>query len=70
MANVTIDGHGSFTVNAEKIQELLQWLTTNSVRVESTEKTFEGKTLLNEGETQPSRKIDPTKTWDFGTPWI
>ena len=78
MANVQIEGHGSFTLNPEKVQDLLQWLQTNGgVNVESATGTkFEGETLLNEGEASNPSDDDPldpnrkNKTWDMGTKWM
>jgi D-serine dehydratase len=77
MAKVTIDGQ-EFTLNADKAQDLMQWLTQNGgVRVESTTASaFEGQQLLNETDQMKDRdpatppKGDPKKDWDFGTPWI
>ena len=82
MAKVNIDGK-EFTLNPEKVQELMQWLNSNgAVSLESAgNPEFEGKQLLNETNTpggplkkattlDPDRvKSDPNKTWDFGTPW-
>tara|TARA_Y100000310_G_scaffold342958_1_gene448468 strand:- start:1503 stop:1736 length:234 start_codon:yes stop_codon:yes gene_type:complete len=76
MAKVNIDGQ-EFTLGSEKVQDLLQWLTSNGgVRVESAQPgSFEGKQLLNEVDQMKDRnpahppKGDPNKTWDFGTPW-
>jgi|TARA_R110002074_G_scaffold8587_2_gene35143 hypothetical protein len=82
MANIRIEGHGSFTLNPEKVQDLLQWLQTNGgVNVESTADTkFDGQTLLNEGEAEvkpgnpkDDDPLDPNrrnKTWDMGTKWM
>ena len=72
MATLNIDGQ-TYTLNSDKVQELVQWLQTNgAVKLESADKSnYDGQTLLNEGERDPSRqpKGDPNKTWDFGTPW-
>mgnify|MGYP003647722345 CR=1 FL=1 len=79
MANVLIEGHGTFTVSAEKVQDLVQWLQTNGgVAVEQTvDKRFDGDTLLN--ETQPGANVGkgPTsdtgpdgKTFDMGGTWM
>ena len=83
MANVLIEGHGTFTVSAEKVQDLVQWLQTNGGgAVEQTiDQRFDGDTLLNEKDTKQHTgtkpasltdkpRIDPDKTWDFGTKWI
>ena len=74
MANIVIEGHGTFTLNLEKTQELVQWLQTNgAVNVESTaEKSFEGKTLLNEeGNPEGSHVKDwhaPDRDANVGNP--
>jgi hypothetical protein len=76
MANVNIEGHGSFTVDPSKVQELLQWLTSNGgVKVEGTDKSFKGKTLLNEQQPPDGARIgNPTpregKDYDFGGTWM
>ncbi len=45
---VIVEGHGTFTVNAEKVQELVQWLSDNAARVQEGFVPFDGKELLNE----------------------
>jgi len=83
MANLTIEGQGSFTLNPEQMQGLLSWLEQNGVaRTIKTEGSdYDGKTLLSEDNNQPP-KSDPPKsgppksgpqgdgTYDFGTTWI
>ena len=46
--NVTIDGHGTYTVTAEKAQELIAWLTQNGAKVQENFTAYDGKELLNE----------------------
>ena len=50
MITVNIKGHGSFAIDASKLNELIQWLTTNqATTIESTENVNkDGRTLLNE----------------------
>jgi len=47
MVTVNIQGHGSFAIPANKLNELLTWLTTNSMPVEGSSNTRPGDTLLN-----------------------
>lgn len=47
MITVNVQGHGSFAVPANKLNELLAWLSDNSMSVESTSKNRPGDTLLN-----------------------
>lgn len=49
MANIWIEGHGVFTVNNDKVQELIGWLANNqAVQAEGTSSEFDGQKLLNE----------------------
>jgi|3_EtaG_2_1085321.scaffolds.fasta_scaffold69058_2 D-serine dehydratase len=70
MAKVNIEGQ-EFTLSAEKVQDLLQWLNTNGgVKVESSGAgEFDGQQLLNEQKPKPSGPSGDG-TWDFGTKWI
>ena len=73
MANLTIEGRGSFTLNPEQVQSLLSWLEQNGVaRTIKTEGSdYEGKTLLSEDNKQPPKSGPQTDgTYDFGTTWI
>ena len=73
MANLTIEGQGSFTLNPEQVQSLLSWLEQNGVaRTIKTEGSdYEGKTLLSEDNKQPPQSGPQTDgTYDFGTTWI
>ena len=70
MAKVNIDGQ-EYTLSPEKVQDLMQWLTSNGgVKVESTGTDgFDGQQLLNEDTPQSSPPAGDG-TWDFGTKWI
>ena len=74
MANISIEGQGTFTLNLEKTQELVQWLQANgAVNVESTtEKKFEGQTLLNEEGTAEGKHVkdwhEPGRDANVGNP--
>lgn len=46
--NITIDGHGTYTVPPERVQELVAWLNQNAAKVQENFTPFEGKELLNE----------------------
>lgn len=49
MVTVEVQGHGSYVVHADKLNELLKWLGANSMPVEvSVRPLHEGETLLNE----------------------
>ncbi len=49
MVTVDVQGHGSFVIHSEKLGELLQWLTNNSMPVEQGSRPIkDGETLLNE----------------------
>lgn len=48
MITVQIQGHGSFVIHNDKLNELLSWLKTNSMPVEvNTRPLSDGETLLN-----------------------
>lgn len=47
MITVNIQGHGSYIIPTEKVNELLTWLTNNSTTIESTNPIKPGDTLLN-----------------------
>ena len=85
MANVWIENHGVFTVNDDKVQDLLSWLTDQGgAHVEGNTKDFSGQTLLNETNPPDDKKsynkpatsidepkeTDPDKTWDMGGTWM
>ena len=71
MAKINIDGK-EFTLNPEKVQELMQWLNSNgAVSLESAgSPEFEGKQLLNETQganvgnpsAQIANQVEPDKT--------
>jgi len=49
MITVEVQGHGSFVIHSEKLNELLQWLRSNSMPVEvNTRSLHDDETLLNE----------------------
>lgn len=48
MVTVNVQGHGSYVIHADKLNELLQWLSTNSMPVEVHKRPLHGdETLLN-----------------------
>ena len=70
MANLNIEGHGSFTLNPEQTQALLSWLEQNGVArtINNEGSNYDGNTLLNENK---NKKSGPDgDTYDFGTTWI
>ena len=49
MITVEVQGHGSFVIHSDKLNELLQWLTKNSMPVEVQVRPLrKDETLLNE----------------------
>ena len=79
MANVNVEGHGSYTVPPEKVSELLQWLTDNAAQLEQKQQPTDGNTLLNEKNPNvknPNDNRDPMdpnsegRQYDFGTTWM
>ncbi len=48
MITVDVQGHGSFVIDGNKLNELLDWLSRNSMPVEvNVRKLNEGDSLLN-----------------------
>lgn len=48
MITVQIQGHGSFVIHSEKLNDLLGWLRTNSMPVEVNNRPLkDDETLLN-----------------------
>lgn len=48
MITIEVQGHGSFVIHSSKLNELLSWLTSNSMPVEVNVKKIHGDdTLLN-----------------------
>jgi len=48
MITVQVQGHGSFVIHGDKLNELLAWLSNNSMPVEvNTKKMNPDDTLLN-----------------------
>jgi hypothetical protein len=81
MAKVRIDGYPDFTVAADRVPELIEWLSANGSQLENKAQPVDGNTLLNEQEkappaSGPNDNVDPMdpnskgKAWDFGTKWI
>ena len=49
MITVNVQGHGSFVIHSDKLNDLLSWLKTNSMPVEVNVRKLNGDdTLLNE----------------------
>ena len=48
MITVNVQGHGSFVIHGDKLNELLAWLNSNSMPVEVNVRPLnDGETLLN-----------------------
>lgn len=48
MVTINVQGHGTFVISSDKLNELLKWLTTNSMPVESNTRPLrDNDTLLN-----------------------
>lgn len=48
MVTVNVQGHGSYVIHADRLNELLKWLSTNSMPVEVHKTNLNGDdTLLN-----------------------
>ena len=48
MVTVDVQGHGSFVIHSDKLNELLQWLKNNSMPVEVNIRPLnDNETLLN-----------------------
>jgi len=49
MITVNVQGHGSYVIHSDKLNDLLKWLASNSMPVEvSTRPLKNNETLLNE----------------------
>lgn len=49
MVTVNVQGHGSYVIHSDKLNELLQWLSSNSMPVEVNVRPLrQDDTLLNE----------------------
>ena len=46
MVTITVQGHGTFTVHSEKLNELLMWLKKNSVNLESGNTQISGDQVI------------------------
>ncbi len=49
MVTITIQGHGTFTINSGKLNELLKWLKENSVNLESGNTQVTGDNVILNG---------------------
>lgn len=47
MVTVNVQGHGSFVISGDKLNELLNWLSNNSMPVEVNVRDRGDDTLLN-----------------------
>jgi hypothetical protein len=43
---ITISNYGSFEIPNEKIQELIEWLQKNSIKLEQNKTDFKGQELI------------------------
>lgn len=65
MITVTISDTKSYTIDSDRVDELVTWLTDNSSPLESQEQTSESdKTLLNEDATA----VEEFNPYPKGTP--
>jgi hypothetical protein len=48
MITVNVQGHGSFVIHSNKLNELIKWLSENSMPVEVNVRKLNDDTLLNE----------------------
>ena len=58
MVTVKIQGHGDFVIPPDKLNELITWLTNNSITKLEGQENYHGKTLLNESETKKVSDTD------------
>jgi len=49
MITITVQGHGTFTVEASKLNELLNWLREHSVNLESGNTQINGDQIILNG---------------------
>ncbi len=49
MVTITIQGHGTFTIESGKLNELLLWLKNNSVNLESGNTQITGDNVILNG---------------------
>ena len=49
MVTITIQGHGTFTIDSSKLNELLKWLKQNSVNLESGNTQITGDNVILNG---------------------
>jgi hypothetical protein len=49
MITITIQGHGSFTIEPGKLNELLRWMQENSIKLESGATKISGDQVILNG---------------------
>ena len=49
MITITIQGHGSFTIEPSKLNELLRWMQENSIKLESGNTKISGDQVILNG---------------------
>lgn len=49
MITITIQGHGTFTIEPDKLNEILNWLRVNSVNLESGNTQINGDQVILNG---------------------
>ena len=49
MVTITIQGHGTFTINSSKLNEILKWLKENAVNLESGNTQITGDQVILNG---------------------
>lgn len=49
MITITVQGHGTFTIESSKLNEILTWLRQNSVRLESGNTQIDGDQIILNG---------------------
>lgn len=49
MVTITIQGHGTYTIESAKLNELLMWLKNNSVTLESGNTQINGDQVILNG---------------------
>lgn len=49
MVTITVQGHGTFTIDSLKVNELLTWLQNNSVHLESGNTEIDGDQIILNG---------------------
>ena len=49
MVTITIQGHGTFTIDSSKLNEILKWLKENSVNLEAGNTQVSGDQVILNG---------------------